>query len=323
MDIPVHIAAAAVTCQAALALDPDSSQPRMRMWVFGVGYFALGALSHLFLDAIPHYDVLYKIEKPLLIEFLPRLVWTLLKVGVFSLPIIIMFLYFTREHPGYALAALAGGLYPDFEKGAYLSSYLPRSLVLFPFHSCAYSSAGWEIEYRYALIAAEIGLLVGLLGLIYWFGQRQCAQYANPGCSFKAWWQRNPSYFHLIRFYHPEENRRSILITTVDHAVSFQPCRCLCVIRCRMVSASSSGLSVHVPKTWIEQLPPRLPYDDKIAHFFMMGLLALLVNLSLHASSFRIGRLKMLKGSLLVFTFIAIEEGTHMLFPARTFPGQI
>ena len=135
MDIPVHIAAAAaVTCQAALALDPDSSQPRMRMWVFGVGYFALGALSHLFLDAIPHYDVLYKIEKPLLIEFLPRLVWTLLKVGVFSLPIIIMFLYFTREHPGYALAALCRRTVPRILKtGAYLSSYLPRSLVLFPF----------------------------------------------------------------------------------------------------------------------------------------------------------------------------------------------
>ena len=52
----------------------------------------------------------------------------------------------------------------------------------------------------------------------------------------------------------------------------------------------------------------------------MMGLLALLVNLSLHASSFRIGRTENVeKGGLLVFTFIAIEEGTHMLFPARTF----
>lgn len=196
MDIPVHIAAAAVTCQAALALDhhtSDSEHPRIRTGIFGAGYFALGALSHLFLDAIPHYDVLYKIGRALRPDFLPEFIWDVMKIsvffGIFCLPIIMLFLYFTREYPVFALAALAGGLYPDFEKGGYLCSSLPRSLVLFPFHSCGYSSAGWEVEYRYALIAAEAVLLAGLLGLMFWLGQKQRVPSAGPNSSFTAWYK--------------------------------------------------------------------------------------------------------------------------------------
>jgi VanZ family protein len=66
-------------------------------------------------------------------------------------------------------------------------------------------------------------------------------------------------------------------------------------------------------------LPHRIPYDDKIAHFFLAGALSFFVNLNLGLSQVSIGKLKILKGSLLLFVFITIEECSQSLFPSRSF----
>ena len=67
------------------------------------------------------------------------------------------------------------------------------------------------------------------------------------------------------------------------------------------------------------KIPRRIPYDDKIAHFFLAGALSFFVNLNLSLSQVTIGNTKILKGSLLLFVLITIEECSQSLFPARSF----
>ena len=68
-----------------------------------------------------------------------------------------------------------------------------------------------------------------------------------------------------------------------------------------------------------QRIPYRIPYDDKIAHFFLVGALALCVNLSMSLASVRIGKRKFLKGSLFLLIFVTFEEASQMLFPWRSF----
>jgi VanZ family protein len=62
-----------------------------------------------------------------------------------------------------------------------------------------------------------------------------------------------------------------------------------------------------------------LPFGDKIGHFFLMGTLSLLVNLVLQARTFRIGRVSLLLGSLIVSAVVLAEEFSQMFIGGRTF----
>ena len=76
----------------------------------------------------------------------------------------------------------------------------------------------------------------------------------------------------------------------------------------------------YAPDTFVAvHFPQRLPYDDKLAHFFLVGALALLVNLSLSLSQVTIRKIKILKGSLVLLVLVTLEEFSQMLFPARSF----
>ena len=66
------------------------------------------------------------------------------------------------------------------------------------------------------------------------------------------------------------------------------------------------------------QFTYRIPYDDKIAHFFLVGALAFCVNLSLSLASFTIGKRKVLKGSALLLIFVTLEETSQAFFPWRS-----
>lgn len=321
MDIPVHIAATAVTCQAALYLDaqvPSSFRVARRTYLFSAGCFAMGTLSHLGLDLVPHYDVLYKIGNAFKPEFLPGILWTGLKVGILAFPIILWFLFLTNNHSKFAFAALVGGLYPDFEKGAYLSTLLPRSLVLFPFHSCSYSPAGWEVEYRSVLIAAEIGLLFGLFVLMHRFGQQYRVQYPGPNSSFREWCReiRQSLTSSTANFMEKIVCRFSVRQVTMLYLLGLVTIFVLSDVG--WFQYARSALNGYVPQTWINHFPSRLPHDDKMAHFFLIGFLALLANMSFRISFFKIARVNTLKGSLFVFIFVTIEEGSQVFFSART-----
>ena len=62
-----------------------------------------------------------------------------------------------------------------------------------------------------------------------------------------------------------------------------------------------------------------IPNGDKIGHFFLMGILAYLVNLLLECKSFKIGGLSLLKGSIIVGFCVIVEEFTQQFIPTRTF----
>ena len=70
---------------------------------------------------------------------------------------------------------------------------------------------------------------------------------------------------------------------------------------------------------WKKYAVYRIPYDDKIAHFFLVGALTFLVNLSLSLTQVSLGKITVLKGSLLLGLFVTLEEFSQMLFPSRSF----
>jgi len=61
-----------------------------------------------------------------------------------------------------------------------------------------------------------------------------------------------------------------------------------------------------------------VPYGDKVGHFFIFGLLALLGNLALKLRQITIGSLRIYVASVLVFTFAIVEELSQAFFPDRT-----
>lgn len=63
----------------------------------------------------------------------------------------------------------------------------------------------------------------------------------------------------------------------------------------------------------------RVPYGDKIGHFFLMGMLSFVVNLALRARRLKTWKLNFLLGSLIVGIAVAVEEFSQMFVSGRTF----
>jgi len=63
----------------------------------------------------------------------------------------------------------------------------------------------------------------------------------------------------------------------------------------------------------------RVPGGDKAGHFFLLGVASLLANLALKVREWRLGKLRLLRGSVIVGTLITIEECTQIWSPNRTF----
>jgi VanZ family protein len=62
-----------------------------------------------------------------------------------------------------------------------------------------------------------------------------------------------------------------------------------------------------------------LPYTDKMGHFILMGLLAFFINLSLKCSTISIWNSNFLKGSIIIFILVTLEEVSQLLVETRTF----
>ena len=121
----------------------------------------------MLLDALPHYDVLYKILAFSSLPAIPRLSWVLLKVLVFSLPVFALIWPLWKTRPWLVSLALLASLYPDLEKGCCLNLPFPRWLVLFWSHSGAYSDDGGETNKVAALLLEAVTLILMMSG-IYW-----------------------------------------------------------------------------------------------------------------------------------------------------------
>ena len=66
-------------------------------------------------------------------------------------------------------------------------------------------------------------------------------------------------------------------------------------------------------------LVQRIPLGDKAGHFILFGALSFLVNWVLHASEFRLGRLRVLKGSVILMALVFLEELSQLGFRSRSF----
>ncbi len=62
-----------------------------------------------------------------------------------------------------------------------------------------------------------------------------------------------------------------------------------------------------------------VPYGDKVGHFFLMGILAMLANLALGYRSLNIGKISLWLGSLVVLVLVVAEEFAQIYVPLRTF----
>ena len=62
-----------------------------------------------------------------------------------------------------------------------------------------------------------------------------------------------------------------------------------------------------------------IPYGDKVGHFFLMGCLALVINLSLQYRMSKLWKLNIPVGSIWVLSFVVLEEITQMGNTHRTF----
>jgi polysaccharide biosynthesis protein VpsQ len=70
---------------------------------------------------------------------------------------------------------------------------------------------------------------------------------------------------------------------------------------------------------WLFRLADWVPGGDKTGHFVLFGFLAFLVNVVMHGSGWRIGRLTLLHGSGIAALVALAEEVSQLGFAARTF----
>ncbi len=187
MDFPVHVAAAVCAGQALIyansRINPQDRLNAGQNLMLATACVVAGAATHLFMDAVPHYDFLYGAGHfwKHVLPYVVRKGLQAPKILIITLPVFLILWKYARQHWMLTLLALGGGLYPDVEKAAYLHAAYPRALVLFPWHSCAYSSAGWEVDYRYILIGMEIVVYAALLAGLLWLSRRNRFVSHKPG----------------------------------------------------------------------------------------------------------------------------------------------
>ncbi|MBN1566155.1 MAG: VanZ family protein [Anaerolineae bacterium] len=69
----------------------------------------------------------------------------------------------------------------------------------------------------------------------------------------------------------------------------------------------------------LQDVMDNLPGGDKTGHFFLMGFLSFLLNLSLVAERKPVGSFSVLKGSMIVAGVVFLEECTQVFLSARGF----
>ena len=62
-----------------------------------------------------------------------------------------------------------------------------------------------------------------------------------------------------------------------------------------------------------------LPYGDKLGHLMLMGLFSFLLNVAMSCRTWRVWKLELLKGSLIVAFLVTLEEFSQLFMRYRTF----
>jgi polysaccharide biosynthesis protein VpsQ len=62
-----------------------------------------------------------------------------------------------------------------------------------------------------------------------------------------------------------------------------------------------------------------MPYGDKLGHLVLMGLFSFFLNMAMGCRTWRIRRIELLGGSLIVALVVTLEEFSQLFFRTRTF----
>ena len=67
-----------------------------------------------------------------------------------------------------------------------------------------------------------------------------------------------------------------------------------------------------------------MTYGDKLGHLILMGLFSFLLNMALQCRTWRVWKVELLRGSLIVATIVTAEEFSQLFVRYRTFdPGDL
>ena len=137
-----------------------------------MGCIVFGAASHLFLDALPHYNwIVY-------LHWLSGLPYHwLIRDALFGLSVTLPILYWGRDRWQLVCLTLFAAMYPDFEKVAHVDFALPERWVIFREHSLKLSTNDWGLPHA-LLIVFELCLIVLMLIAAYSLAKRR----AHPSC---------------------------------------------------------------------------------------------------------------------------------------------
>ena len=82
-----------------------------------------------------------------------------------------------------------------------------------------------------------------------------------------------------------------------------------------IIILANQGDYIYILKNFIAEIP----YGDKLGHFLLMGMLAFLVNLTFKGAEVKLLKLSVLKGSLIVFILVTLEELSQIFIVTRSF----
>ena len=160
MNTPTHIACGACLALALVRASSKLGRKQRTVAVIAVGALALGIVSHLLLDLLPHYAWIVYLD-----GFNPLPFHWLIREAVFGLAVAVPAFWFAGKAWPFVLVGILGGMYPDFEKVLSVDFGLPGAFVLFDWHSTYLSHRTGGLP-KPLLIATEClaigGFLIGM-----------------------------------------------------------------------------------------------------------------------------------------------------------------
>jgi VanZ family protein len=82
-----------------------------------------------------------------------------------------------------------------------------------------------------------------------------------------------------------------------------------------IIAFANQGDYIHI----LSNLVKDIPYGDKLGHFILMGLLAFFVNILVNCEKIKLFQISFLKGSVIVFVIVTLEEFSQIFISNRSF----
>jgi hypothetical protein len=161
MNTPTHIACGACLAHVVAHATAGQRQTAKKLALVTAGVLALGVLSHLALDLLPHYAWIVYLDW---FDALPYH-W-LIREAAFGFAVAVVALCLSGRAWPFVILGMVAGMYPDIEKVLCIDHGLPRVLVLFDWHSGYLSTRTGGLP-KPLLIAGEC-TMIGAFLFVMW-----------------------------------------------------------------------------------------------------------------------------------------------------------